>query len=240
MAMRASSGQRRNRSMVTQLKRAGTSAHGPQARSTRPHGDCLLDEEVLVHADHVFLEPWSLLDEVFTNLSAHAVPLVLLEEPRYLASGEDRVEVLEEALLLDLLVRIHVQTPEIVEEGLLAVCLGDGDLESLVAGDCLPEPPTPTSMADPRGSCMMREILIMCFRASSKSTRFMLLAGSPRCTWSHADGRRFGWTDAHLPAIKSMNNDSRTPRHATPNGHTSTPTTPTLTNLTRTNTARTT
>ena len=35
---------------------------------------------------------------------------------------------------------------------------------------CLPEPPTPTSSAEPRGVRMMRQMRMKCIRASSKST----------------------------------------------------------------------
>eukprot|EP00353_Schmidingerella_taraikaensis_P015889 CAMPEP_0185619618 /NCGR_PEP_ID=MMETSP0436-20130131/51197_1 /TAXON_ID=626734 ORGANISM="Favella taraikaensis, Strain Fe Narragansett Bay" /NCGR_SAMPLE_ID=MMETSP0436 /ASSEMBLY_ACC=CAM_ASM_000390 /LENGTH=56 /DNA_ID=CAMNT_0028259261 /DNA_START=77 /DNA_END=244 /DNA_ORIENTATION=+ len=44
--------------------------------------------------------------------------------------------------------------------------IADESLES----DCLPEPPTPTRRAWPPFPEMMREILQMCFMASSKST----------------------------------------------------------------------
>ena len=37
--------------------------------------------------------------------------------------------------------------------------------------DCLPEPPTPTSSAEPRGVRMMRAMRMKWISASSKSTR---------------------------------------------------------------------
>ena len=40
---------------------------------------------------------------------------------------------------------------------------------------CFPEPPTPTSIALPRGWRRMRAILVACSAASLKKTRFMVL-----------------------------------------------------------------
>ena len=51
--------------------------------------------------------------------------------------------------------------------------------------DCFPDPPTPMSNALPRSMHSKREMRIMCFNASSKSTSssFMLLDVSLNAAW---------------------------------------------------------
>ncbi len=44
--------------------------------------------------------------------------------------------------------------------------------------DCLPEPPTPTSIECPEGCDMIRVILHTCFTASSKRTKSILVFDS--------------------------------------------------------------
>ena len=75
--------------------------------------------------------------------------------------------------------------------------------------DCLPEPPTPTSRAWPPGLLMMREILQMCFMASSKSTKSIVAlvslyssSVSSRIFWSLENSLMSLYTFSSIPPAK--------------------------------------